>query len=276
MKIDSHQHFWNYDAKKHAWIDDSMSLLKRDFLASDLKVCLDQTSLDGCVAVQADQSENETDFLIELAEENDFIKAVVGWIDLRSKNVENRLKHFAGFEKVKGFRHVVQDEPDPNFMLGEEFQKGISLLTKYNFSYDILIFPSQFEAALETVKRHPKQKFVIDHIAKPNIKNGELGEWMNYMAKVGKQENVMCKLSGMVTEADWTEWKDEDFTPYLDIVISTFGIDRVMFGSDWPVCLLGGEYGAVKGIVDQYFEEYSEIDKSKVFGLNAAEFYGIK
>jgi L-fuconolactonase len=214
--------------------------------------------------------------LLELAQQNSFIKAVVGWVGLRASNINERLSHYAQNEKFVGVRHVVQDEPDPNFMLGEDFQKGLSLLKDYGLTYDILIFPSQLDTAIETVRRHPKQKFVVDHIAKPDIKRCRVDGWKEKIQQLSSFDNVMCKVSGMVTEADWDNWQKEDFTPFIDVIIEAFGTERVMYGSDWPVCLLGGEYAEVKAIVDQYFSTYKEEDKNKIFGLNAAEFYGIK
>ena len=276
MRLDAHNHFWNYDPQKHSWINDEMSVIKRDFAPADLKTLLHQTGLDGTVAVQADQTEAETEFLLKLAEKNDFIKAVVGWVDLRAENINERLSHYARYEKLVGVRHVVQEEPDLNFMLREDFQRGLSLLKDFGLTYDVLIFPIQLDAAIETVRRHPRQKFVLDHIAKPLIKHGKIEGWKEKIQLLSSFDNVTCKISGMVTEADWNQWKPDDFTPYLDVIVDAFGVDRIMYGSDWPVCLLGGEYAEVKGIVDQYFSTYSEEDKNKIFGQNAAEFYGIK
>ncbi|UXP31982.1 amidohydrolase family protein [Reichenbachiella agarivorans] len=276
MRIDSHQHFWKYDPTKHAWIDDSMSVIQDDFFPSDLRDLLQQNRLDGTVAVQADQTEAETEFLLDLALKYDYVKAVVGWVDLQAENVAERLAHYAKNKKFVGVRHVVQEEPDPEFMLGANFQRGLTQLKDHGLTYDILIFPTQMKAALETIERHPEQPFVIDHIAKPYIKEGKIDEWIDYMRKMAAHENVMCKLSGMVTEADWTGWKYEDFVPYLDVVVEAFGVDRLMYGSDWPVCLLGGSYDKVKSLVDRYFEGYSQADQDKIYGDNAVRFYGIK
>ena len=275
MIIDAHQHFWYYNTQKHAWINDEMALLKRNFLPIDLQVVYQKNGIDACVAVQADQSEAETDFLLELAEEYDFIKGVVGWVDLRSEKVEERLAYYAQFPKLKGFRHVVQDEPDPEFMLGTHFSEGLSLLSKYNFTYDVLIFPPQLEAAIKTVQNFPNQKFVLDHIAKPYIKAGKIDQWETHTRKLASYPNVYCKVSGMVTEADWKNWKPQDFEPYLDVVFDAFGVDRLMFGSDWPVCLLGGAYTKIKGILEQYIAKRSKEESAKIFGGNAASFYGL-
>ncbi len=275
MKIDSHQHFWHYCEVKHSWINDQMSAIKKNFLPQDLQLELASKGIDGCVAVQADQHENETQFLIEQAKEHDFIKGVVGWVDLRAANIDERLAYYSKEPIIKGFRHVVQDEPDVNFMKRPDFQHGISKLGKYGFTYDILIFPTQLEAALDTVKRFPNQKFVIDHIAKPYIKDGKIDTWKKGMQEIAAHENVCCKLSGMVTEADWLSWKQSDFTPYLDAIIEMFGVDRVMYGSDWPVSLIEWSYGEVKGIIDTHIKDFSEKEKEKIYGKNAIEFYNL-
>jgi len=273
--IDAHQHFWQYDEKKHSWISDEMAVLKKDFLADTLQAVFNKNEVAGSIAVQADQSEEETEFLLKLAAENDFIKGVVGWVDLRSPNIKERLSYFSDFPKLKGFRHVVQDEPDPNFMLGEAFLQGISALKPFNFTYDILIFPKQLEAAVQLVQKFPDQLFVIDHIAKPDIKKAERSYWENHMQAIAKHPNVFCKVSGMVTEADWKNWNYSDFVPYLDIVFEAFGTDKIMFGSDFPVCLLAGSYNNVKGIIDQYLKKFSIEEQEKIWSGNALRFYNI-
>ena len=276
MIIDAHQHFWQYDPERHGWINDNMSVLKKDFMPVHLQEVFEANNVDGCVAVQADQSEAETEFLLDLADKNPFIKAVVGWVDLRSEQIEKRLDHFKGFSKLAGFRHVVQSEPDNNFMLREDFKRGIGSLLKHGFTYDILIFPTQMEAARQITEIFPDQRFVIDHIAKPYIKKGLLEPWGSAMRSIAQHENVYCKISGMVTEADWQNWQYDDFVPYMDVVMEAFGPDRLMFGSDWPVCLLAGDYGKIKGIVEKYIAKLSESEKRKIMGDTAAKFYSIK
>lgn len=275
MIIDSHQHFWKYDPIAHSWINDDMSVLKRNFLPEDLWKVYEKNDVQGCIAVQADQSEAETSFLLALAAEHDFIKGVVGWVDLRSEQLEERLMHYADFPKLKGFRHIVQSEPDPNFMLREDFQRGLDQLHAYNFTYDILIFPTQLAAALETVKSFPNQNFVIDHIAKPYIKAGKIAEWASFMQQIARHPNVMCKVSGMLTEADWSDWESKDFTPYLDIVFEAFGTQRILFGSDWPVCLVAGSYAQVKGLVSDYLRKYSAAEQADIWANNTKHFYRI-
>ncbi|MBI1226505.1 MAG: amidohydrolase family protein [Bacteroidetes bacterium] len=255
MVLDTHVHFWQFDPIRDAWIDESMQVIRRDFMPSDLEPELIANSITGCIAVQADQSETETHFLLQLAENHDFVKKVVGWVDLCSPVISERLEFFSQYEKLAGFRHIVQGEADMNFLLRKDFCQGITALEQHGFTYDILIFPHQLGAVLELVRRFPNQKFVIDHLAKPYIKDGFYDGWATLMREIAKHENVYCKVSGMVTEADWQGWKQEDFVPYLDLVMEAFGTERLMFGSDWPVCLLGGNYGDVIGIAKRYFSE---------------------
>ncbi|WP_299547224.1 amidohydrolase family protein [Seonamhaeicola sp.] len=275
MIIDSHQHFWNYEPKKHEWIDDSMKVIRRDFSPEDLKQVYQDNNVDGCVAVQADQTLEETNFLIQLSEDYDFIKGVVGWVDLRSYAVEEDLERYTHFKSVKGFRHVVQGEPDHNFVLRPDFTKGIFALHRYNFTYDILVFPHQLGAVLELVRRFGNQKFVIDHIAKPYIKDGFIDGWALLMKEIAKQENVYCKLSGMITEADFNTWTPEQIRPYMDVVLEAFGTDRIMFGSDWPVCLVAGNYSKVKQLTTDFIAGLSPDEQARIMGLNAVKFYNL-
>ncbi len=273
MTIDSHQHFWKYNPQTHDWITDEMSVIQRDFLPSDLEPILKQNNIDGCVAVQADQSEAETDFLLDLAEKNSFIKGVVGWVDLLADDVYESLERYAEFTKIKGFRHIVQGESDSDFMLRPKFKNGITELGAYDFTYDILIYHFQLEQAINLVKLFPDQKFVIDHIAKPDIKSGEYAEWQINIKKIALHQNVYCKISGMVTEGEWQGWKTSDFKIYLDTVVKAFGTDRLMYGSDWPVCLVAGNYEEQLNIVQDYFSSFSTLEKKKIMGGNAIKFY---
>ena len=276
MIIDSHQHFWNYEPEKHSWIDDEMSVIRRDFLSDDLQKVFDENGVDACVAVQADQTTEETDFLISLAENNNFIKGVVGWVDLRSESIEEDLLKYKKYDVVKGFRHVVQEEQDHNFMLRPEFLNGIELLGKYNLCYDILIFPHQLVAALELVNKFPNQKFVIDHIAKPYIKDGFFEGWAVMMREIAKNQKVYCKISGMITEADYKTWTPELVHPYMKLVLESFGAGRVMYGSDWPVCLVAGNYSIVKALVTDFISDLSQEQQNAIMGGNAAKFYNLK
>lgn len=275
MVIDSHQHFWKYEPVKHSWIDDDMSVIRRDFSPSDLAKVYQENSIDGCVAVQADQTLEETDFLIDLASINNFIKGIVGWVDLRAENIENVLEKYSTDKIVKGFRHVVQGEADHNFLLRPNFSRGISLLEKHNFTYDILVFPHQLGSVLEFVKKFPHQKFVIDHIAKPYIKDGYFEGWATMMTAIGKHENVSCKMSGMVTEADFNIWTPEQIHPYMDTALEAFGSKRILFGSDWPVCLVAGNYSKIKKLTTDFISQLSKIEQNSIMGNNAIEFYNL-
>jgi L-fucono-1,5-lactonase len=276
MKIDAHQHFWKYDPARDSWITDEMAALKHDFLPPDLIPLLQSSAFEGSIAIQAAQSEDETRFLLTLAEDNPCVAGVVGWVDLTAPNVAERLAYFRRFEKLCGFRHIVQAESDERFMLRADFRRGISRLSGFGFTYDILIFPKQLPAAIELASAHPAQKFVLDHLAKPFIKTARLDPWDRLIRELAANPNVFCKLSGLVTEADWARWRLDDFKPYLDVVFDAFGPSRLMFGSDWPVCLLASKYSQVVHLVASYMEGFSADEKAAVFGGNAASFYGLK
>lgn len=273
IRVDAHQHFWNYDPARHTWMSEEMTLLKNNLLPPDLLPHLQKCSFDACVSVQAEQSEGENTFLLGLAEKYDFIKGIVGWVDLCSANVEERLAYYSQFSKMKGFRHILQDETQRDFMLRPDFMQGISKLEKYNYTYDILIFTDQLPYTLDFIKAFPQQPFVIDHLAKPLIKQQIVGDWSSYMDKIATFENVSCKISGMVTEADWKHWQKKDFKIYLDSVVEAFGIDRLMYGSDWPVCTLAANYEEQFGIVQDYFSSFSQTEQDQFFGGNASKFY---
>jgi len=273
MRIDSHQHFWKYHPVKEAWITDDMKIIQRDFLPADLLPLLQENNIDGCVAVQADQSEDETNFLLQLADKNEFVKGVVGWVDLQSADLEERLEHFSQYKKLKGFRHIVQSELKDDFLLREPFCKGVEKLTTYNFTYAILIFPKHLRYASKFVQRFPQQAFVVDHLAKPDFKKADFLEWEKGIRALADYPNVSCKVSGMVTEADWKNWTADDFTYCLDVVTEAFGINRLMFGSDWPVCLLAASYQEMSNIVHRYFTQFSIDEQQKIWGKNAIDFY---
>ncbi len=274
MIIDAHQHLWKYDPVRDHWIEDSMEVLRKDFLPKDLKPILDANGVAGCIAVQADQSEEETEFLLKCAQENPFLKGVVGWVDLRAGNVEERLANYSQNEYFKGVRHIVQAEKD-DFLLNKDFQNGVGKLSQYGLSYDLLIYPRQFPATLEMVEKLPNQIFVLDHIAKPSVSEKLDAEWVKNIHLLSKHENVFCKISGMVTETKNFEWVKSDFTPYLASVVSAFGTDRLLYGSDWPVCLLAADYKEVLGIIVDYFQNFSTTEKSKIFALNAIKAYNL-
>jgi len=276
MKIDSHQHFWLYDPAEHVWMTNEMAALKRNFLPGNLEPILSRAGYDGTVAVQARQSTAETEWLLELAGRHGFIKGVVGWVDLRSPEVGGNLEKYARNPLLKGVRHVVHDEPDDRFMLEEFFLKGLGRLAAFDLTYDLLLFPHHLPVAVEAAEKFPAQRFVIDHIAKPDLKRTDLAAWARGMKKIAAFPNVWCKLSGMVTEARWGAWQHEDFVPALDIVFDCFGPDRLMIGSDWPVCTLSGSYRDVMRIVERYLSGRPSEDREKVLGCNAAAFYGLE
>lgn len=276
MKIDSHQHFWHYNPGEFGWINDQMSVIRKDFLPADLKVELDKTGFNGSIAVQARQHLEETAWLLELASNHNFIRGVVGWVDLCSTELTKQLELLSANKKLVGVRHVIHDEPDDNFMLRPDFLKGIEQLQKYGLTYDILIFPKHLPNTLQFVKAFPDQVFILDHIAKPDIKNQVFTPWKENIDKLAKFPNVHCKLSGMVTEADWKRWKEEDMIPYLEIVLENFGFERVMIGSDWPVCKVAGQYGKVMDIVRNFIQNLSVAEQRAVLGENAQRIYNIK
>jgi len=274
MRLDAHQHFWKFDPFRYTWMDDSMRVLQNNFLPQDLEKLLKENKFDGCIAVQADQSVEETNFLLQLAEANAFIKGVVGWVDLMDEHIEQTLSKFSTYQKFKGIRHIVQAEPE-GFMLQDRFLKGISKLQDFNLTYDILIYPNQLQEAYELVQMFPNQKFVIDHLAKPLIKSNKISNWKADISKFSTHKNVSCKLSGLVTEANWDTWKADDFKPYFDVIFEIFGPKRLLFGSDWPVCLLTASYNQVVTIIENYIGSLALDDQKAIMGANTVEFYNI-
>lgn len=274
MIVDAHQHFWKFDPIRDAWITNEMQVLRRDFSADDLAVLLRKNAIDGCVAVQADQSENETHFLLDIAQKSPIVKGVVGWVDLRAGNLEDRLKYFSQFPLLKGFRHIVQGQP-AGFMDDPTFRRGVSLLSNHKFTYDLLIYHYQLPEAIRFVSSITEVPVVLDHIAKPSIATGELDVWAKDIRALAALPNVYCKLSGMITEANWKKWKPADFTPYLDVVMEAFTPSRLMYGSDWPVCLLSGSYEEQLSIVKTYVSSLSASEREAIMGGNAIKFYNI-
>ena len=274
MIIDSHQHFWKYDPVRDAWIDTSMDSIRKDFLPKDLLPILKANKIDGCIAVQADQSETETEFLLQCAEKNPFIKGVVGWVDLIANNLEERLEYYASNPLFKGVRHIVQAEND-DYLLRKDVQNGIGKLLKYDLAYDILVFPNQLPSAIAMVEAFPNQKFILDHIAKPTISKAISEIWVHNIKQLSTHKNVYCKLSGLVTETINFKFKEDDFKPYIDVIFKAFGPDRIMFGSDWPVCLLAANYDKVLKIVNDYLENQSIEVKNNILGKNAIKIYNL-
>ena len=275
MKIDTHQHFWTYSKEEYPWIGEGMEVLAQDRLPFDLNPLLEENGIGGTVAVQACQLVEETEALLVMAEEYDFIRGVVGWVDLRDPNVEAQLERFKDQAKMVGIRHVVQDEPDARFVLREDFMRGIGKLRAYDLMYDILIFPHQLPATIELVQRFPEQVFILDHMAKPYIKDGQMSPWDSDIKKLASCENVSCKISGMVTEADWHHWTAEDFRPYMEVVLEAFGAERLTIGSDWPVCTLAGQYGAVVSIAADFIAQLSDHEQKAIWEGNPERIYDL-
>lgn len=274
MRLDAHQHFWQYDPRQYGWIDDRMDVLRRDFLPDDLAPHLRATAMDGTIAVQARQSIEETEFLLRLSDAHAFIKGVVGWVDLCGSDVDaqlTRVRH----RTLVGVRHVVHDEADDDFMLRPAFQRGIGRLREHGLTFDLLLFPRHLPRAVRLAERFPHQPFVLDHIAKPRIRDGRIVPWQQDLHDLAANANVSCKLSGLVTEADWQRWRAEDIRPYLDIALEAFGADRLMIGSDWPVCTLAGDYTSAMAVVIEYVQRLSVDEQSAVLGATAARVYGL-
>jgi L-fuconolactonase len=274
-RIDAHHHLWRYSPTEYGWIDDEMAALRRDFLPSDLKAAMASAGIDGTIAVQARQTLDETRWLLDLADATDAIRGVVGWAPIAGEEFPGVMEEFDGRAKLKGLRHVIQDERDPHYILREDFNSGIRTMLDSGLVYEILIFERHLEDAIHFVDEHPHQPFVLDHIAKPLIAAGRLEPWAMRMRELGRRPNVWCKLSGLVNEANWKTWTPETLRPYLDVAVEAFGPTRLMAGSDWPVCLLAIEYAQWFELLSTYFAGFSEPERAAVFGGTAIEVYGL-
>lgn len=277
MRIDSHHHFWTYSPEQYGWIDDGMAVLKRDFGPADLQSQLTAVGVTGAVSVQARQTVDETRWLLGLADADAAVRGVVGWIPLADPNVAAILESFLESPWLKGIRHVVQDEPDDRFILERDFNRGVSLLKDAGLVYDILVFPRQLPAAIEFVDQHPQQRFVLDHIAKPEIRAGRFDEvWARDFRELARRENVLCKFSGVVTEVRDPEWSTDLLQPYWDVALAAFGPRRLMFGSDWPVCLLRSSYSTWVETVEALASGLSAAEKTLFWGGNATSAYRLQ
>jgi L-fuconolactonase len=276
MRIDAHQHFWRYTAAEYGWIDDAMAALRRDFLPADAPQEMDRASIDACIAVQARQTLEETRWLLELADANSFIAGVIGWVDLQADAAPEQLERFVDHPKFVGVRHIVQAEADDRFMLRPAFCRGISLLEARDLTYDILIYPRHLPAAVELVSRFTRQRFVLDHLAKPDIRSGDIRAWEEGICALARCPNVFCKVSGLVTEADWTRWTVDDIRPYLDVAFDCFGAHRLLAGSDWPVCTVAADYARTISLIDDYMSDKPVADRDAVMGGNAARVWRLE
>ena len=275
MVIDAHHHFWRYSVEEYGWIDDSMAVIRRDFLPEDLRAEINSAGVDGVISVQARQSYAETRWLLDMAAQNDFIKGVVGWVPLQFPTIGKTLEQFSNDWKLRGVRHVCQGEPD-GFMLGADFNNGVATLKEFGLVYDILIFERQLREAIKFVDKHPNQIFVLDHVAKPRIKEHSLDPWRDNMRELARRPNVYCKISGMVTEADFKMWSPTQLAPYVEHVIEIFSPKRLMLGSDWPVCLVACDYAKWIGLVKNWISKLSPTEQARILGGTAIEAYGIK
>jgi L-fucono-1,5-lactonase len=273
--IDAHHHLWRYTPAEYGWIDESMRLLQRDFLPADLMAEMAAAGVDGSVAVQARQTLEETQWLLDLAEGCSEILGVVGWAPIAGEEFPAVMEQFDGRAKLKGLRHVIQGEPDENYILREDFNAGIRALAGSGLVYDVLIYERHLPQTIEFVDRHPEQVFVLDHIAKPLIAAGQLEPWAGRIRELAKRENVWCKVSGLVTEAKWDAWSAETLHPYLDAVVETFGPARLMAGSDWPVCLVASGYQQWWELLRGYFAGFSDAEQELIFSGNARDVYGL-
>lgn len=275
MRIDTHQHFWQFDPVRDSWITDEMLVIKRDFTPLDIQFVLERNGFAGSVAVQADQSDTETNYLVQLSKSHPFIKGVVGWIDLQAEDIEQQLTSYKELPVIKGFRHIVEGELDPDFLIRPAVLNGLKALAEFGYTYDLLIRPRHYDATLQCVQQNPNLQFVLDHIAKPPIKSREFDEWAAFIDKLAAFSNVVCKVSGLATEADWSRWKLDDFKQYLDHIFLRFGKERIMFGSDWPVCLLAASYEESIAIVEDKLGDFTEKEKKAFWAENAIRVYNL-
>lgn len=275
LKIDAHQHFWLYSPVRDQWINNDMAILQGDFMPEHLQPILEHYDFQGTVVVQSDQSPAENLFQLENAEKHPFIKAVVGWVDMQAPDLEAQLQTYQQYPKLKGFRSMLQSDPDRSLMLRPDFQAGIAKLQSYGYTFDVLVLPDQLKYAEALVAAFPEQRFVLNHLGKPNIKLRQFEDWVADIKALAAHENVYCKVSGMVTEADLTRWKFEDFKPYIDTIFECFGMERVMYGSDWPVCRLAATFGEVMEILENHTANFTNAERALFWAKNAIRFYNI-
>lgn len=275
MRIDTHQHFWQFDPVRDQWITDDMQAIKRDFTPLDIQFVLERNGFGGSVAVQASQSDDETRYLVQLSNDYPFIKGVVGWVDLQAQDIEQQLASYKEWPVIKGFRHVVEGEEDPDFLIRPAFLNGLRALADVGYTYDLLIRPRHYQATLQCVEQNPNLQFVLDHMAKPPIRSKEFDEWAAFIDKLAAFPHVVCKVSGLATEADWTGWKLDDFKHYVHHIFDRFGKDRILFGSDWPVCLLAASYEESIAIVEDKLGGFTDAEKNAFWAENAIRVYNL-
>ena len=275
MRIDAHQHYWNYDPIRHDWINESMKVIRKDFLPTDLSIEMKKNGIDGTIAVQVDETDEENYFLLKLAEENEFMKGIVGWMDLKTATAEEQMQHWKKYSKIKGFRCIMQGKPDELYLKNDLFISQVKKLASYEFTYDLLVYHDQLPSLIRFVEKLPDNKMILDHLGKPDIKNREIKTWKENIKILGQHPGIFCKLSGLVTEANHNNWNYDDLMPYLEIASEAFGIERICFGSDWPVCLVAGSYTEVVGVIEQFSSQLNKDEKEKLFGANTMKFYNL-
>jgi L-fuconolactonase len=276
MRIDAHQHFWKYDPAGHAWINEKMHAIRRDFMPADLLRNMEQEGIAGTIAVQTDETEDENRFLLALAEQHPYIRGVVGWTDLKNPDLEERLEAWKRYPLLKGFRTIMQGQPDELYLGNDDYLRGVGMLHRTGHTYDLLVYHDQLPSLLRFTEKFPDQPFMLDHLGKPAIAAREIRKWKENIRILARHPHTFCKLSGMVTEADWEHWRYEDLSPYLEIAGEYFGTDRLCFGSDWPVCLVAGSYAEVSGILRRFLAQLPAADQEKIWGENASGFYSIE
>jgi L-fuconolactonase len=275
MRIDAHQHFWKYHPASHGWINDEMAGIRKDFMPDDLWPLLNKHHIDGCIAVQADERLEENQMLLSLAEKFSFIKGVVGWADLRSPAFSEEIHIFKQYNKLVGFRCIMQGQQDEMYLNNETFIQHVSLLAKHAYTYDLLIYHHQLPSLLNFIEKLPDNKLILDHIGKPDIKSRNIKSWKENIQKIASHPHIYCKLSGMITEASFTQWTYDDIAPFMDAVGEAFGTDRICFGSDWPVCLVAGSYDKMIEVVQKWADQLTSTEQDKIFGLNTIKFYNL-
>lgn len=275
MILDAHHHLWEYNDRDYTWMSGEMKMLQRNFLVPELEHVMRESGVDGTVVVQARQTTEETAWLLGLAARHPFIRGVVGWVPLASATVEKSLEHFVRQPKLRAVRHVLHDEPDDFYMQRDDFNRGVRLLRGFGLAYDILIFERHLPQTLTFVDRHPNQIFVVDHLAKPRIRDGVVSPWREQIMELAKRGNVYCKVSGMITEANWKAWTAEGLRPYFDAALAAFGATRLMFGSDWPVLTLAGGYKQWMSVFHGFINELSWDEQQRICGGTAMEAYGL-
>jgi len=273
MRIDAHQHFWQYNPSTQGWINDEMSILRRDFSPKELQKEIESLGFEGTIAVQAEETLEENYYLNKLADENSFIKGIVGWMDLQENNAEQTMHDLKSIQKLVGFRTITQGAQDEKYLSNRKYIDNVRLLSAYNYTYDLLVHHSQLKSLIRFTDQLIDNKFILDHLGKPDIRNKEIKQWKSDIKSLAENPNIYCKLSGMTTEADYQKWSYDDLYPYMEIIAEYFGLDRICFGSDWPVCLVAGTYNTTYSVVEKFCQQVSQTEREKLFGLNTKEFY---